>query len=89
MAIFSPIRAPWGEYVGIGPLAVAAVAQLPTQDGWTFELHEEGRAAHHKRPAPPQAHKERNLLARDCVDEVRAIRRADARHVIPAGAGGQ
>lgn len=31
-------RAPWGEYVGIGPLTVEAFDQLPLEDGWKFEL---------------------------------------------------
>jgi Uma2 family endonuclease len=40
MAIFSPMRAPWGEYVGIGQMTVEAFDQLHMQDGWQFELHE-------------------------------------------------
>ena len=33
-------RAPWGEYVGIGPLSIEAFDSLPLVDGWEFELHE-------------------------------------------------
>jgi Uma2 family endonuclease len=33
-------RAPWGEYVGIGPLTVEEFSKLPFEDGWQFELHQ-------------------------------------------------
>jgi Uma2 family endonuclease len=31
-------KAPWGEYVGIGPLTIEAFDQLPLEEGWKFEL---------------------------------------------------
>jgi Uma2 family endonuclease len=55
MALNKPrSNAPWGEYVpNMGPLTVEEFAQLPDEEGWTFELYQ-GRLI--RMPGPGSEH---------------------------------